>query len=142
VPDLGKETGDFGRLLIRSAGIDVAVYTADEREDYQSVVDAEDSAVAVKERRDIEYAIADRRSQGFVLDDVKEGDKAYLIGKAGEISVYTCTRTCIAINEGDDVTDEEGDSIWRQNEGGFCTYASAGNEDKSEVIAVFWEKDD
>lgn len=140
VPDLEEPTGDYGRLLIRSAGIDVPVYTAAEREEYQSIVDEEESAVAVKERRDVEYVIADRRSQGFVLDDVKEGATAYLINASGEIMEYVCDRVCIAVNEGDDVVDDEGESIWRQNDGGFCTYASAGSEDKSEVIADFWQE--
>lgn len=139
VPNLEEVTGDYGRLLIRSVGIDVAVYTAEEREEYQSIVDEENSAVAVKERRDVEYVIADRRSQGFVLDDVKEGDSAYLIKESGEITEYTCIRVCNAVNEGDDVVDDEGQSIWRQNEGGFCTYASAGTENKAEVSAAFWQ---
>ncbi len=138
VPDLSKETGDFGRLLIREAGIDVAVYSAIARENYQEIVDEEDSAVAVMERRDLEQVIADRKSQGFELEEVKEGTKAYLI-TTKEVLPYVCARVCIGTNDGEDVLDDEGVSIWKQNEGGFCTYSSAGSEDKTEVIVAFWE---
>ena len=139
VLDTEAETGTFGRLVIRDCDIDVAVYTASERVDYQDIVDREDSALAVRERRDVEYAIADRRSQGFVLDNAKEGSPAYLIRQNGDIEEYVCTRALIGTNSDDDVTDEEGVSIWRQNEGGFVTYASAGQEDKEKVWIAFWD---
>lgn len=134
--DAGK--GDFGRLVIRTAKIDVAVYTENERDKYQEVADREDSAVAVKERRDQEYAVADRRSQGFVLDDIEEGDLAYLIGKDGSIAEYECVRKCSGQNTGKDVLDDGDKSVWKQNEGGFCTYSSAGTDDSSEIFAAFW----
>ena len=41
-------------------------------------------------------------------------------------------------NKGDDVVDENGDYIWRQNEGGICTYSSAGKPDRAKVIIAFW----
>ena len=137
-----EEEGDFGRLLIRKAGIDVGVYTAKEREDYQKIVDKEDSAVAVKERRDVEYVIADRRSQGFDLTEIREGDCAYLIRGRAEIMKYTCSRVCIGTNTGNDVVDDEENSLFRQNEGGLCAYSSAGQEDPAKVIVTFWEPDD
>lgn len=139
VLDVDKKCGDFGRLVIRSAEIDVAVYTTDEREGYQSVVDEENSAVAIKERHDLEYVIADRRSQGFELDEVKKEDKAYLLTRNGSITEYVCTRVCSGENDGEDVVDDEGVSLWNQNEDGLCTYSSAGSEDKSEIIAAFWQ---
>ena len=142
VLDFDGEAGDFGRLLIRRAGIDVAVYTAREREDYQKIVDKENSAVAVKERRDVEYVIADRRSQGFDLSDIKEGDRAYLIRGRAEIVKYTCSRVCIGTNTGKDVVDDEENSLFRQNEGGLCAYSSAGQEDPAKVMVTFWDVDD
>lgn len=136
--DTEEEGGDLGRLVIRDAKVNVAVYTSADREKYQPIADREDSAVAVKERRDREYAVADRRSQGFLLDGIEEGADAYLIGGDGEIVQYKCVRTCRGTNSGSDVTDEDGVSIWKQNDGGICTYASAGTGDPSEIIAVFW----
>ena len=138
--DTDKDTGNFGRLVIRTCRIDVAVYTAKEREDYQKITDEEDSAVAIKERRDDEYVIADRRSQGFNLDNVEEGTLACLIKPDGEIEEYLCSRELIGTYSGDDVTDDEDVSIWRQNEGGFCTYANAGTDNKEEVKIAFWER--
>ena len=142
VLDFDGEAGDFGRLLIRNAGIDVAVYTAKEREDYQKIVDKEDSAVAVKERRDIEYVIADRRSQGFDLTEIKEGDSAYLIRGRADIMKYTCSKVCIGTNTGEDVVDDEENSLFRQNEGGLCAYSSAGQDDPAKVVVTFWDVDD
>ena len=142
VLDFDEEEGDFGRLLIRKAGIDVGVYTAKEREDYQKIVDKEDSAVAVKERRDVEYVIADRKSQGFDLTEIREGDCAYLIRGRAEIMKYTCSRVCIGTNTGKDVVDDEENSLFRQNEGGLCAYSSAGQEDPAKVIVTFWEPGD
>ena len=142
VLDFDAEEGDFGRFLIRKAGIDVGVYTAKEREDYQKIVDKEDSAVAVKERRDVEYVIADRKSQGFDLSEIREGDCAYLIRGRAEIMKYTCSRVCIGTNTGKDVVDDEENSLFRQNEGGLCAYSSAGQEDPAKVIVTFWEPGD
>jgi len=142
VLDFDAEEGDFGRFLVRKAGIDVGVHTTKEREDYQKIVDEEDSAVAVKERRDIEYVIADRKSQGFDLTEIKEGDCAYLIRGKAEIMKYTCSRVCIGTNTGSDVVDDEENSLFRQNEGGLCAYSSAGQEDPAKVIVTFWEPDD
>ena len=138
--DTEEEGGNFGRLVIREAGVNVAVNTAQGRDRYQSIVDDTDSAVAIKERRDTEYVIADRRSQGFVLDNIKEGTPAYVI-EEGDVKQYRCIRTCRGTNSGKDVTDEDGRSVWRQNDGGLCTYGSAGTEDPSEIIAVFWEQE-
>ena len=140
VLDFDGEAGDFGRLLIRKAGIDVAVYTAESREEYQPIVDKENSAVAVKERRDVEYVIADRRSQGFDLKDIEEGDSAYLLRGRTEIMKYVCTRVCIGTNSGEDVVDDKGASVFRQNEDGLCTYSSAGQSDPAKVIVAFWEQ--
>ena len=142
VLDFDGEAGDFGRLLIRKAGIDVAVYTANDREDYQKIVDKEDSAVAVKERRDVEYVIADRKSQGFDLSEIEEGDSAYLIRGRAEVARYTCSRVCIGTNTGEDVVDDEENSLFRQNEGGLCAYSSAGQEDPEKVIVTFWEEEE
>ena len=142
VLDFDAEEGDFGRLLIRKAGIDVGVYTAKEREDYQKIVDKEDSAVAVKERRDVEYVIADRKSQGFDLSEIREGDCAYLIRGRAEIMKYTCSRVCIGTNTGKDVVDDEENSLFRQNEGGLCAYSSAGQDDPAKVVVTFWDVDD
>ena len=105
-------------------------------------MDKENSAVAVKERRDVEYVIADRRSQGFDLADIEEGDIAYLIRGSAEIMKYVCSRVCIGTNTGEDILDDEETSLFRQNEGGLCTYSSAGQDDPAKVIAVFWEEYD
>ena len=136
--DTEAETGNYGRLVIRGCGIDVAVNTTNRRDEYQEIVDEENSALAVKERRDDEYVIADRRSQGFDLDNVEEGTAAYFIETDGDIVEYVCSRALTGRNDGDDVLDDEGVSVWRQNEGGFCTYASAGTDDKEEVRIAFW----
>lgn len=136
------ERGDFGRLVIRKAGISVPVYTEKSRDRYQSVTDKEDSALAVKERRDDEYAVADRRSQGFVLDEVEEGDSAYVIRKDGDVEAYFCDRVCTGTATGKDVLDDEDRSVWKQNGGGFCTYSNAGTEDSEEVLIAFWKKEE
>ena len=136
-PDAG--TGDYGRLYIRSQKINTALYLAASRRDYQKITDADDSALVVKERHDLEPVIADRKSQGFDLSGLQEGDFAYVLGPEGDVSEYTCVRLAEGTNEGRDVTDDKGDSLWQQNEGGICTYSSAGKEDKAKVIAAFWK---
>ena len=134
------ETGNSGRLIIRDCGVDVALYTADSRDDYQSVTDAEDSALVVKERRDVESVIADRKSQGFAIASAVEDESyAYVIDPSGGITEYVCAKVKEGRNTGEDVVDEEEVSVWKQNEGGFCTYTSAGTGDGSEVRIVFWQ---
>lgn len=134
------KTGSYGRLVVRSAGIDVCLYGGVSRDDYQSVVDAENSAIVVKERRDIEPVIADRRSQGFILSDIEEGSSAVLISADGTLQEYMCVRKTNGVNVGDDVVDSEGFSVWQQNEGGICAYSGAGLADNREMLdIVFWQ---
>lgn len=137
VIDRDTETGDYGRLFIRECRIDTALYMPGLRTDYQDVVDKEDSAVVVKERRDTEAVIADRRSQGFVLDNVKEGVTAYMLSPDKEMTEYSCSRKVTGKNTGDDIVDDEGKSVWDVNEDGFCAYASTGKGDGS-VIITYW----
>lgn len=139
VVDPQDGTGDFGRLIVRNAGIDVFLYTGDSRDDYQTIVDAENSAVVVQERRDLEPVIADRRSQGFNLSGIGKGSKACVVFADGTVQEYVCSRTTTGRNLGNDVVDDLNISIWRQNTGGLAAYASAGQKDPEEVIAVFWE---
>lgn len=139
VLDIEKEQGNAGRLVIRKNNIDVRLFKSNNREDYQNITDNYNSALVVKERRDTEEVIADRKSQGFVLDGIKEGDYAYLI-KDDEIIEYTCSRKTMGLNLGKDVVDEVGSSVWKQNDGGFCTYVTAGTGNKEEIIILFWTK--
>ncbi|MBQ3392847.1 MAG: hypothetical protein IJG52_05470 [Lachnospiraceae bacterium] len=137
--DTDKETGSAGRLVIHDCGIDVRVFKPSSRDDYQKITDEENSALIVKERRDDEPAIADRRSQGFDLAQAGEGKSyAYILDRGGEIQEYLCSSVQLGINNGEDVLDEQQVSIWRQNEGGFCTYSSAGTGNPEEVRIVFW----
>ena len=138
--DTDSDIGNYGRLVIRDCGIDVAVYEGKERGKYQDIVDKEDSAVAVKERRDVEPVIADRRSQGFELDNAEEGTIAYMITSGGKVEEYACIKAEIGKNDGGDVKDDDGNSIWRENQGGFGAYARTGGEDTSEVFVTLWEK--
>ena len=139
VVDPRDGTGNYGRLIVRNVGIDVFLYTGDSRDDYQSIVDAENSAVVVQERRDLEPVIADRRSQGFDLSGIVKGNKACVVFADGTVQEYVCSRTTTGRNLGSDVVDGLNISIWRQNTGGLAAYASAGKKDPAEVIAVFWE---
>jgi len=139
VLETGKGTGNYGHLVVHSAGLDVDLYTARSRDEYQEVVDTENSALVVQERRDVEPVIADRRSQGFDLSGVKVDSTAAVIYPDGSIEEFVCVHTTKGINLERDVIDLEGGSLWEQNEGGLCAYASAGSENKEEVIVVFWE---
>ena len=135
-----KETGNSGRLVIHDCGIDVALNKARSRDDYQSITDAEDSALVVKERRDVESVIADRRSQGFdIAEAVEEKSYAYIVDSKGQITEYVCTNSSLGHNTGEDVVDKENKSVWKQNAGGFCTYTSAGNGEAGAVRIVFWQ---
>jgi len=139
VLETGKGTGNYGHLVVHSAGLDVDLYTARSRDEYQEVVDTENSALVVQERRDVEPVIADRRSQGFDLSGVEVDSTAAVIYPDGSIEEFVCVHTTKGINLERDVIDLEGGSLWEQNEGGLCAYASAGSENKEEVIVVFWE---
>lgn len=139
VADPAEGTGNYGRLIVRNAGIDVFLYTGSTRDDYQSIVDAENSALVVEERRDLEPVIADRRSQGFNLSGIVKGNTACLIYADGTIQEFVCSRTATGRNLGTDVVDSLNISIWKQNAGGLCTYASAGSRNAGEVVTVFWE---
>lgn len=131
--------GNYGRLVIRDAGIDVWLFTGESRDDYQEIVDEENSALVVQERRDLQPVIADRKSQGFDLSGIKEGSSACVIYEDETVGEFVCVRSVIGRNEGTDVFDDEGDSIWKQNEDGLCAYSSAGTSDPQEVVVVFWE---
>ena len=139
VVDPEDGTGNYGRLIVRNVGIDVFLYTGNSRDDYQAIVNEENSAVVVQERRDLEPVIADRRSQGFDLSGIVKGNKACLVYADGTIQEYVCSRTTTGRNLGNDVVDGLNISIWRQNTGGIAAYSSAGKKDSAEVIAVFWE---
>ena len=138
VLDAEEETGDYGRFVVRGTGLDVCLFTAPSREEYQTVVDNENSALVVQERRDLEPVIADRRSQGFDMKKVKEGSIALVLYPDGTVQEFTCSRWTTGSNLGSDVVDEAGLSIWKQNEGGLCTYSSAGENNPDEVIVCFW----
>ena len=138
VLDAEEETGDYGRFVVRGTGLDVCLFTAPSREEYQTVVDNENSALVVQERRDLEPVIADRRSQGFDMKRVKEGSIALVLYPDGTVQEFTCSRRTTGSNIGSDVVDEAGLSIWKQNEGGLCTYSSAGGSDSDEVSVCFW----
>lgn len=138
VLDAEEETGDYGRFVVRGTGLDVCLFTAPSREEYQTVVDNENSALVVQERRDLEPVIADRRSQGFDMKRVKEGSIALVLYPDGTVQEFTCSRRTTGSNIGSDVVDEAGLSIWKQNEGGLCTYSSAGGSNSDEVIVCFW----
>ncbi len=138
VLDAEEETGDYGRFVVRGTGLDVCLFTAPSREEYQTVVDNENSALVVQERRDLEPVIADRRSQGFDMKKVKEGSIALVLYPDGTVQEFSCSRWTTGSNMGTDVVDETGRSIWKQNEGGLCTYSSAGGNDPDEVIVCFW----
>ena len=137
-----KEKGNYGRLTIRSCGIDVALNKGTDRAKYQDIVDAEDSAVVVEERRDKNPVISDRRSQGFVLDNVKEGASAYLVGKDGKVTELICVKAEKGKTDNGDVVDEEGDSIWKTGNGNIGMYARTDSDDTQEVWATVWEAQD
>ena len=105
-------------------------------------MDAEDSAVVVEERRDKNPVISDRRSQGFVLDNAKEGTSAYLIGKDGKVTEFVCIKAEKGKTADGDVVDEEGDSIWKTGNGNIGMYARTDSDDTQEVWATVWEAQD
>ncbi|MDO5131485.1 MAG: hypothetical protein Q4D81_00705, partial [Eubacteriales bacterium] len=139
VLDPGGETGSYGRLVIRGMDLDVCLYTASSREEYQKIVDRENCALVVQERRDLEPVIADRRSQGFDMTKITVGSRAVVLYADGNVQEFSCIRRTWGTNTGADVVDEFGTSIWRQNEGGICSYSSAGTGNKEDVIVVFWD---
>ena len=69
---------------------------------------------------------------------VKEGSIALVLYPDGTVQEFTCSRWTTGSNLGSDVVDEAGLSIWKQNEGGLCTYSSAGENNPDEVIVCFW----
>ncbi|MDO5475694.1 MAG: hypothetical protein Q4F43_01110 [Eubacteriales bacterium] len=133
------ETGSYGRLIVPSAGLDVRLYSSNTREEYQDIVDAENSALVVQERRDMEPVIADRRSQGFDLSGVEEGSSAVIVLPGGGLQEYECVRKTTGVNLGRDVIDMDSHSLWEQNEGGICAYSNAGEEAKDKINVIFWE---
>lgn len=137
--DTEKETGNYGRLVIHEQGIDVKLVSTKTRDDYQSIVDDEESAVVIRERKDKEPVVADRRSQGFDMDKVNEDDFAYLIDSDGDIHTYVCTGKSVGENKGYDIIDNDDDtSIWKKNADGFCTYSKSGNSNPDEVTIAYW----
>lgn len=138
VLDTDKEQGNYGKLIIRKADIEVNLYKAKTRDDYQLITDNYNSALVVKERSDQEPVIADRKSQGFNIDVVEEGDIAYIL-EGDEIKEYIASKISLGKNIKTDVVDENNNSIWKQNKNGFCTYVTAGTINKEDVIVVFWE---
>ncbi len=139
VPDLQAETGNYGRLIIRDCGIDILLEQTDDREEYQGITDEENTALVVEERRDLEPVIADRRSQGFAIAGAVPGETyAYILYADGSIRQFLCSRNVIGQNLEEDVVDDQGVSVWQQNQTGFCTYTGAGREDDS-IVVVFWE---
>ena len=119
-----------GRLLIPSAGIDVALFvwgtepegdvSPEQREEIvrQSVTDAEDSAILYSDG--IGNIIADHSNQSFsALTAVAVGDPAYILAGDSVVSLQ-CDLVTDGINSGQGITDADG--VWVTSNEDFVCY--------------------
>ncbi len=111
-----------GRLLIPSAGIDVALILWGEGENdddiRQRVTDASDSALLYFDGHG--NVIADHKTQDFMtLSEVQPGDAAYIL--TGD-SIYSlrCDLVMDGVNTGSGITDAEGNPVTDRE--GFTCY--------------------
>ena len=97
----------IGRLKINDANISVALYCNNK----QSTTDALDSANYWKNGSG--YIIADHNNQEFrTLSNVKVGTVAIIEFKDGTIKEYECVKTLNGHNTGNDLTDENYNSLY------------------------------
>lgn len=105
-----RRAGMAGRLLVPSAGIDVALFIdgpgADEAEKRQNICDLEDGAALFSDG----YGdlIADHNNQAFsLLGNVQPGDRAYIL-RGHSILTLECSLVMKGHNYGEGVVDEDG----------------------------------
>ena len=125
-----------GRLVVPSAGIDVALFTwgegPNEDEMRQLVTDAEDSAMFYSDG--LGYVIADHSNQEFrTLSTVKKGDVGYIV--CGEsVITLVCDLAVDGINTGQGITDLEGFPVTADED--FTCYTCG--EDWTKIKIVGW----
>ncbi|MDO4989886.1 MAG: hypothetical protein Q4E45_05215 [Eubacteriales bacterium] len=115
--DVWRETqerpGMDGRLVIPSAGIDVALFSSGDGESVddmrQRVTDAYDSALLYYDG--LGFVIADHSNQAFAsLPLVRSGDTAYIL-EGNSILTLTCNFAIRGVNTGAGITDADGDPV-------------------------------
>lgn len=105
-----RRSGMAGRLVVPSAGIDVALFTdgpgADEAEIRQNICDQQDSAAFFTDG--LGMLIADHNNQAFsVLNQVQLGDKAVIL-RGHSIVTLECSLITDGYNYGKGILDEDG----------------------------------
>lgn len=130
------EVGNYGRLYVGTGVIDVPVNSSTNREEYQSIVDDEDSALAVQETDDLQLVICDRRSPEFNLAAVAAKDGVLLQLADGRVLTYRYDSSFIGTVTETDVVDNQGVSLWQLNAGGLSLYCDCGTSDHSQVLVL------
>lgn len=138
-----------GRLVIPSAGIDVALFSwgTEPAGDYdrdkvielvrQSVVDNADSALLYNDDP-VGNIIADHSTQDFsALSNVKEGDKAYILS-GDRIVTLTCDFATDGVNTGYGITDKGGG--WNHKGTDYVCYTCM--EDWTHILIVGFKMTD
>ena len=134
-----EDRGDYGRLVIKDAGVDVAVFETTDFSKLQDVVDAEDSACMFN-WNDGNTLIADHNYQGFKnLKKVKKNSTyAYMVTEDG-VKTYKCIRKLTkGWNDGSTLAFNDHTPIGEEYTGKLIIY-TCNNEPGSVTITV-WDE--
>ena len=130
------KSGNYGRLYVGNGIIDVPVYSSTNRSEYQQIVDASKSALAVQEDDDVQLVICDRLCPGFNLSAISPNDSVLLELADGRVLTYRFDSSFIGTITDGDVVDDEGVSLWQLNAGGLSLYCDFGTGDNSQVLVL------
>ena len=139
--------GDMGRLYIPALGINTALFLYGDSDAYnQSITDAEDAAVVFPknclwwQENYNDTTIADHKHQGFdrLYNAVPNYTKAYIYTQWSDVpAVYLCERVFTGHNTGSDITDENGNSVWRD---GYDILMYTCNDSWHNITVTNWTR--
>lgn len=134
-----RELGTFGRLYLPSVNLNVALYNTDISEGgiAQKVVDNRDSAAYFSVYS--HQIIADHSHQGFhKIADIPIGEKAYIKKNSQQILVYKLVQKFEGMNQGSDLTDLNGRSVFDETENLIMYTCYKINEYENHVMITIW----
>ena len=131
--------GTFGRLYLPSVNLNVALYQTEISigSEAQKIVDNRDSAAYFSVYA--HQVIADHSHQGFHrIADIPIGERAYIKKNDSQIVTYKLTQKFEGMNQGSDLTDLNGKSVFDEKENLIMYTCYKINEYENHVMITIW----
>ncbi len=134
-----RTLGTFGRLYLPSVNLNVALYQTEIETgtEAQKIVDNRDSAAYFSVAS--HQIIADHSHQGFhKIADISIGEKAYIKKNDSSITTYQLIQKFEGMNQGSDLTDLNGKSVFDEKENLIMYTCYKINEYENHVMITIW----